>query len=87
MSALPPTRASTASANWSWRAMAANRCVSAEVIAMRTAENCRARVAGGAFHNFGLVSLVAVRYDAHGGRTAQFDEATDPASGLVSHST
>ena len=64
-----------------FEAMAANRSVSAEVIATRTAENCRRRMAGGAYHDFGLISLVAVRYDADGGRGAQYRDLVDPATG------
>jgi len=65
-----------------FEAMAANRCVSEEVVATRTAENCRLRAAGGGFVDFGLISLVVVRYDAAGERSAQYVDATDPVSGL-----
>ena len=64
-----------------FEAMAANRCVSTEVIATRTAENCRRRMAGGAYHDFGLISLVVVRYAADGGRGAQYRDITDVVTG------
>lgn len=64
-----------------FEAMAANRCVSTEVIATRTAENCRKRISGSAYHDFGLISFAVVRYDAAGGRTAQYEEKLDAASG------
>jgi hypothetical protein len=74
-------RAKMLKENAVFEAMAANRCVSAEVIATRTAENCRKRMRGGAYHDFGLISFAVVRYDEAGGRTAQYVEKADPVSG------
>mmetsp|Transcript_73353 Transcript_73353/g.122545 ORF Transcript_73353/g.122545 Transcript_73353/m.122545 type:complete len:559 (+) Transcript_73353:196-1872(+) len=66
-----------------FEAMTANRCVSSEVIATRTAENCRQRRAGSAYCDFGLISLVVVQYSADGGREAQFRDIADPATGQI----